>query len=317
MARRRKHSIFHELFGNQTSTASNESPANSSRSSSSASTSRSLDDEASAEASPITPVSPTIISLDLEIPRLKQKDAGHKRNKSGDKSATAGTIKHIEDTTSCTVQRPETTISDTPPNPPPNLAGFQNLVPVLLPTPSQNTSPPPSYSISSSAFVPRIQIDALHEAFDSTPLDHTVIPANSMWRKFKFPQTSTPNIAPTVHLAPGELPICLPLHYTPSYSPSTPSFSPSPPGSRSSSASPPPPPVQLRGLTYPLNPTCHPGCLRDIHSLGHAVRFGFRMWAWKRWQCCICLCETHWESGVCSNLCCGGRRCQGCGLVAR
>ena len=178
MARRRKHSIFHELFEDQTSTVSNESPANSSRSSSSASTSRSLDDKASTETSPITSVSPTIISLDLKIPRLEQKDAGQRRNKSGHRSATAGTIKHIEDTISCTVQKPEMAISDAPPNPPHDLASFQNLIPVLLPTPSENASQPPSYSISPSAFMPRIQTDASHKAFDSTPLDHTIIPTN-------------------------------------------------------------------------------------------------------------------------------------------
>jgi len=30
---------------------------------------------------------------------------------------------------------------------------------------------------------------------------------------------------------------------------------------------------------------------------------------WKRWRCCICECETHWENRCCSNLECLHTRC--------
>lgn len=44
----------------------------------------------------------------------------------------------------------------------------------------------------------------------------------------------------------------------------------------------------------------------------NAIRKGVRLDGWLRWQCCHCLCETHWEMGVCSNLDCRHVRGVGC-----
>jgi hypothetical protein len=49
---------------------------------------------------------------------------------------------------------------------------------------------------------------------------------------------------------------------------------------------------------------------------GQIVRGGLQVLAWKRWECCKCAAETHWERSVCSNLRCERERCGWCKVLS-
>ncbi|OCK76529.1 hypothetical protein K432DRAFT_445966 [Lepidopterella palustris CBS 459.81] len=95
---------------------------------------------------------------------------------------------------------------------------------------------------------------------------------------------------------------------TPPPGPITTTSPPPPPAAPSRTASPPSAPT-LASSTFststPITPTPQPPPPNNpIHSLGQTVRHGIQIWGWKRWCCCACGLETHWENGVCSNLMC-------------